>query len=130
REVDDARAVAQGDDAGDRRVLRAREHVHLDAHASELAGELADVHVHPARLLAPEGGERAGVDGEHRDAERAARRHWILTAQTSSVTGSNSYLYRSSPRRKSKRRFPPPLPPRSRAPARPPPGATARRPAW
>src|SRR5213592_2764413 len=75
---------ASGPAAGDRRVLRAREHVHLDAHASELAGELADVHVHPARLLAPEGGERAGVDGEHRDAERAARRHWILTAQTRS----------------------------------------------
>src|SRR5213078_903056 len=130
REVDDARARAQGDDAWDRRVLRAREDVDLDAPAPELPGELADIHVHPARLLAPEGGERTGVDGEHRDAERAARRHWILTAQTSSVTGSNSYLYRSSPRRKSKRRFPRPIASRIRCPSRTTPGDSVARSGW
>src|SRR4029450_1588585 len=86
----------------DRRILRAREDVDAHAHASELARHLADVDVHPARLLATEGGERTGVNAQHRDVQV----HWILTAQTASGTGSNSYLYRSSPRRKSKVRRP------------------------
>src|SRR2546425_12433353 len=57
-------------------------HDALPIYPTELAGELADVHVHPARLLSSERGERAGVDREHRDAERAAPAHSILTAQT------------------------------------------------
>src|SRR5881397_3123061 len=129
-EMDDARARAEGDDARDRRVLRAREHVHLDAHPTELAGELADVDVHPARLLAPERGERTRVDREHRDPERGAPPHVIFTAQTSLATGSNSYLYRSSPRRKSKRRFPRSIASRIRCPSRTTPGDRVARSGW
>ena len=42
------------------------------------------------------------MNAQHRDVQV----HWIVTAQTASGTGSNSYLYRSSPRRKSKVRRP------------------------
>src|SRR5437660_234236 len=102
RQVNDTHPVGELDDARDGRVLRAREDVHLGAHATELTGDLADVHVHPARLLAAQGGERAGVNAHHRDPQA----HAILTVKTSAGEGPNSYLYRSSPRRKSKRCMP------------------------
>src|SRR5881628_1993514 len=69
------RALAEGHDAGDRRVLRAREDVDRHAHAPELAGDLADVHVHAAGLLAAQRGKGARVDAQHRDVEV----HRILT---------------------------------------------------
>ena len=67
RQVHDAHALGQRHDPRDRRVLRAREDVGLHAHARQLAGQLAHVHVHAARLLAAQRGQRTGVHAEHRD---------------------------------------------------------------
>ena len=93
RQVDHPHARGERDHPRDRGVLGAREHVHQDAHAAELARELADVDVHPARLLAAERGQRAGVHAEHRDAEIHGDSGGAMrTRHTSSATGSNSYL--------------------------------------
>ena len=88
-EMDDARALAEIGHPGDRRVLGAREDVHIHAHAAELSRRLAHVHVHPARLLAPEGGEGAGVDAEDGDAQAHGR---TLTRKRSCGVGPKAYL--------------------------------------
>ena len=75
RQVDHASALAEGHHAGDRRVLRAREDVDRHPHAAELARNLPDVHVHPARFLAAQRGQRARVHAQHRDVQV----HRILT---------------------------------------------------
>jgi hypothetical protein len=72
RQVDHARVLGQRHHARDGGVLRAREDVGGHAHPRQLARQLADVHVHPARLLAAERGERARVHAEQRDAEAHA----------------------------------------------------------
>src|SRR5437870_3581039 len=123
RQVDHAGSLAELHHPRDRRVLRAREDIDGDAHAPELARYLAHVDVHPAGFLPAESGQRAGVDAEHRDAQA----HRILTAQTASATGSNSYLYRSSPRRKSKVRRPRALASRTTWARRTTPGESAAR---
>src|SRR6266404_8843043 len=46
----------------------AREDVDLDATATDIARELAYVNVHSAGVAAPELGQRARMDREHRDA--------------------------------------------------------------
>jgi hypothetical protein len=48
-------------------VLRAGEHIHVNAGLAERAGELPDVDVHPAGILAAQDGQRAGVVGKHGD---------------------------------------------------------------
>jgi hypothetical protein len=75
RQVDDPGALSERHHAPNRRILRAREHVDRDAHAAELAGHLADVHVHSARFLAAQRGQRARVHAQHRDVQV----HRILT---------------------------------------------------
>ena len=96
RDVDDASPHPRGDDLRDRGVLAAGEDVHLEADPAQLPGQLADVDVHPARLLAAERGQRAGVQREQRDAA-----HATVTRKTSVGTAPKPYLYGSSPRRKS-----------------------------
>ena len=88
-QMDDAGAFAKLGDAGDRGILRTREDVHGDSHASELAGCLANVHVHPARFLAAERGEGARVDAEHGD----AKAHGVIrTRKRSWGVGPKAYL--------------------------------------
>src|SRR5207247_10929935 len=82
------------------------------------------------RLLAAELRGLPSVDREQRYPERVAPPHVIFTAQTSLATGSNSYLYRSSPRRKSKRRFPRSIASRIRCPSRTTPGDSVARSGW
>ena len=89
REMDHPRVVAEGHDAADARILRAGEHVHLDAHPTQLARGLAHVHVHPARLLGAQRGQRAGVDGQHRDAQVHGD---TRTLRRSVGTGPKAYL--------------------------------------
>ena len=88
-QMDDARALPQWGDAGDRGVLRTREDVHGDAHAPELARRLANVDVHAARFLASERSQGAGVDAEHGDAEA----HDVTrTRKISCGVGPKAYL--------------------------------------
>ena len=75
RQVDDTGALAERHHARNRRVLRAREDVDRYAHAAELARDLPDVHVHTARFLAAQRGQRARVHAQHRDVQV----HRILT---------------------------------------------------
>ena len=98
-EMDDARPVPHLHDARDGGVLRAGEHVDVRAHAAQLAGRLADVDVHPARLLAAGRGEGARVHGQDRDPQLHGR---IRILRSGSGVGPKSRLYDSSPRRKSK----------------------------
>ena len=94
RQVHHPRALAQRNDAADRRILRAREDVDREAHAPELTAELAHVHVHAARLLAAEDGERTRVHAQHGDAQAHALPFAgsTRTPKTSSAVGPNSYL--------------------------------------
>ena len=66
-DVDDACVRAELLDARVVPLAPACEDVDLDAARAEIARELADVHVHAARVAAAELRERARVDGEHRD---------------------------------------------------------------
>jgi hypothetical protein len=75
RQMDDTGALTERHHTRNRRVLRAREDVDRHPHASELARDLAHVHVHPARFLAAQSGQRTGVHAEHRDVQV----HWIVT---------------------------------------------------
>lgn len=68
RHMDDAVAVAEVvQNVRDVLILRAREHVHVDAHWAEIARQVADVDVHPAGVLAAERCQRTGVIGKHGD---------------------------------------------------------------
>ena len=55
-------------DARHVRVLRASEAVYGNPPPAQLATQVADVDVHPARLLTPQGSQRAGMDTDHGDA--------------------------------------------------------------
>ena len=66
-DVHDARARAERDDLGNARGLAPREHVDLEPEPTQVARDLADVHVHPAGLLAAERGEGTRVDGDEAD---------------------------------------------------------------
>ena len=48
-------------------VLRAREHVHVDAHLPQLAGQFTDINIHPAGILPSQGRQRTGMIGNHRN---------------------------------------------------------------
>ncbi len=50
---------------GDMLILGTGEHVHVNFHAPQLGGKLADIHIHPAGVFAAEGGQGASVIGEH-----------------------------------------------------------------
>ncbi len=66
--MDDAVAEAEVvQNVRDVLILRAREHVHVDAHLAETARQVADVNVHPAGVLAAERCQRTGVIGKHGD---------------------------------------------------------------
>ena len=73
-QVDDARLVAQAiADARDGGVLRAGEYIDGQPPPAQLTCQLAHIDVHPARLLAAKGGERAGMHAEHRNAPDSHR---------------------------------------------------------
>src|SRR5437667_12073189 len=72
-QMDHSRPCPGVDHAWNGRVLGAREDVHGHPHARELPRRLAHVDVHASRLLAPEGGQGAGVDAEDGDAEAHER---------------------------------------------------------
>ena len=48
-------------------ILGAREHIHVDAHLSQLPRQFADVDVHPAGILAAQRRQRASVIRDHRN---------------------------------------------------------------
>ena len=48
-------------------ILRTRENIYVNAHLAQLTRQLADIDVHPARILAAQRRERTGVIGKHCD---------------------------------------------------------------
>ena len=78
-------------------------HVDLDAATREIARQLADVHVHPARVAATELRHRTRVYGQHRHPHQV-RSASSLASQRSRAP--RSYLYGSPPRRRSYVRYP------------------------
>ncbi len=46
-------------------ILRAGEHIHMDSHPPQFARQIADINIHPAGILAPEGGQGTGMIGKH-----------------------------------------------------------------
>ncbi len=88
-QVHHAGAGTELDHPGDRRVLRPGEDVDVEPHAPELARDLPHVDVHPAGLLAAQGGEGTGVHREHRH----RKVHGVtFTLSTSSGEGPKLYL--------------------------------------
>jgi hypothetical protein len=61
-------------------ILGASEHVHMDTHAAQLAGEVADIYIHPAGILASQDGKRAGMVGEHGNAQHNQPEYiWVFS---------------------------------------------------
>ena len=78
------------------RVARAGEDIHRMPQPSELAGELADVNTHPARVPRPERPERARVHADHGNAQRG-RCHLLHPIQAvPRPTGRRSIRHRTS----------------------------------
>jgi hypothetical protein len=48
-------------------ILRARENIHTNPTTSQLAGKVADVNVHPARVFTSQGCQWASVVRDHSD---------------------------------------------------------------
>ena len=44
-------------------ILRARKYIHMDAHAAQLACQVAHIYVHPAGVFTAQGCQRTGMVG-------------------------------------------------------------------
>ena len=83
-------------DGGNAGRLAAREHVHRNPEPPQVAGDLADVDVHAARLLPPERGERARVHGDDGDALHATTARGAGTGARPAAARSRSTTARTA----------------------------------